>query len=388
MEFSTKQMGALALIAIFILSTVAIYMGGFSNSHPQQIGESKMLSGYVSANATLSSYEPVLEISGSNEKSIQILRELKSQGLITQQIKAGSTTLLTVSDSSQIQKIASSLEAVNVSVIAQATITTSNLTFVSGSGTLILDGISYKIRSAPIFYGGESFPITFSATTLDGQLYTYSNPEMIPASDFIVSLKPQLTQINSSSLLILVPWNERTLNLSEFNSKLEGNDSINYTRLSYVTFSELVSEQALQQLSLSKPAYITSLQPTSFSIDPQFTDADKIVEDLALFSLSPQFPPSIIRLNSQNQTAMVNLFMDTFNQSQSQPVQTYVLQFTMPESVLYGGVSYNLPSQKVLFDSQFAPQEGYGLTISASPLGRRISRYAILNYGPAQNQTQ
>jgi len=386
MEISSKQFGVYALIAVFILSTVAIYFGSFSSGQNQtnQIDSSKIMDGYATANATLASYDPTIKVSDINENSLAIIKELKSQGLVLQQIKTSDVTLLTISDSQEIPKISSRLESAGATTYAQATVSSGPIFFVSGSNSLILETISYRVKIQPIFAEGESFPITFSANVLDGELYSYSNPSIVPEEDFTAWVSPDSITINSSSIQILVPWENRNQNIQNFD--LQEDESINYTPRSYIIFQTPVDAQILQQLSLSKPAYLTSLQPTSFSIDSSFSGAQQITNDLMAYGLEPQFPPSVVYLDAKNQTALAEKFMATFDELNATAVSSYVLEAQMPAYLNYEGKQYSLPAGTILIESQNPPTSDYALQIRATPISNRIAQYSVISYGPQEGQ--
>lgn len=385
MEFSAKQLGVYALIAIFILSTVAIYFGASGNSsNTQQTTNSDLISGYATAQATLSSYDPTLEIRNATQATLDKIKELKSNGAIIQNIKTSSSTLLTLSDSKDVPKIASELQSTGAIALAQATVTTGKITFVAGSETLELESFAYRVSTQPVFLQGEKFPITFSANVLAGEIYAYSSPTIVPSQNFRLQVIPIDVKVNSSSTSILIPFENRALNLSDFENSTQS--KLNYSPRSYITFATLVPDSILQQLSLQKLAYITSLQPTSFSIAPDFTDINQITQDLEVYALEPQYPPSTIFLQSENNSALASEFLSYFNNTNASLSMTYSLDVVLPESINYNEQTYFMPSQSFSMLSQYAPTDDYVVTIEAQPVGNRIASYSALEYGPATPQ--
>jgi len=379
MEFSSKQLGVYALIAIFILSTIAIYFGRAGSS--QEVAHStQLISGYATASATLSSYDPTLELKSTTDATEKKIKELKEQGKIIQNIKTSTSTLLTVSDANDIPQIASILQSAGAKVFAQATINTGEITFVSASGTQTLESFAYRTSLEPVFAQGEKMDVTFSAKVLDGHIYSYSTPSLVPSSSIQLQVTPKDVQINSSTTQILIPFEKRNLNLQNFNQS----DLLNYSRRSFITFAQPVADSTLQKISLNKPSYITSLQPTSFSINSEFTNSSTITQYLSSYDLQPIFPPSILNIKSQNNSELVQNFLNHFNEINATQTTTYTLEFTMPNSIEYENKTYSFPKDLAYFQSQTLPVDGYVLTINAEPVRTRIARYSVVSYGPSQ----
>ncbi|MFH0927221.1 MAG: hypothetical protein V1822_01450 [Candidatus Micrarchaeota archaeon] len=385
MDFSAKQIGVYALIAVFIFSTIAIYMGGFAGSgqQAQQIDPSKIISGYASANVTLSSYDPLLEVDNANNNSLQIISALKKSGDIIQQIKTSSSILITASNSSRIPYISRLLASSGATTYADATISAKEVYFSSDSGTEVLKDFSYRAKMQPVFEEGEQFPITFSASVLNGELYTYSSPSIVPQAQFSLWVKPLNATINSTSVRIEVPWSSRNITQAQIEAVLGSQVQTNFSPRSFVSFDSPVSEQILSQISLSKPPYITSLQPNSFSISGNFTDSAQIVQDLSQYGITPSFPPSYIELSdSQNATLLAQEIAGSTLLSGAQVSASYVLELVLPPEVDYGSKRYSIAQQSVMIESQTPPSDDYSLLILATPIGSKITQYSVSAYGP------
>jgi len=383
-KLNTNQIGAIALILIFILSTFAVYFGAYNSSSQKEVlSQSKIISGYATANATLVSYSPVLEVENTTPAVLDAIKQLKSEQRIIQQIKTSQILLITLKDSADAPYIMRVLEPLGATVYAQATIKTGPLNFVSNSTSMLVNSTNYVSKMQPIFEQGEQFAISLQASVYEGELFSYSYPTIQTESTFNAWVPVKDAKVLSSKVEVLIPWENRQLDFANFKSSLDDPNLINYNKKSFILFSQALNAQALQQLSMSKPSYILSLQPTSFSIDPSFSDSQKIVSDLSQFNVSVQFPPSILSFDSQNQSEIANMFLSQFNESNATLSNVYSLQLTMENSFVYNNKNYTMPSNSVVvLDSQYEPSSEYGVIISASSISNKVVSYNVISYMP------
>ncbi len=383
-KLNTNQIGAIALVAIFILSTFAMYVGVYAQPKVNDtIKSTDILTGRATANATLVSYSPVLQVENFTQQTSGLIKQLKNDKIITQQIKTSDAILLTLQNSNDAPSVMRILEPSGATIYAQATIKTGPLDFVSGTTRLTINSTNYVSKMQPIFEPNESFTISMQASVYDGELYSYSFPSIETGNTFNAWVATKDVKTLSHNLQVVIPWENRNIDLSPFKSSLNTSESINYSQRSFILFSSAVDQQTLQQLSLSKPFYVTSLQPTSFSIESNFNNTSRIIEDLSVLNISVQFPPSILTFNSQNQSELAQLFLSEYNWTNATVSDAFVLELNLSDTFEYNGVNYTLPqNQVVTIDSQFEPNEDYGLIISASAISRRVVSFSPLSYMP------
>ena len=383
-KLNTNQIGAIALVAIFILSTFAMYVGVYTQPQTSNtIKNTDILAGRATANATLVSYSPVLQVENFTQQTSELIKKLKSDKIITQQIKTSDAILLTLQNSNDAPLVMRILEPSGATIYAQATIKTGPLDFVSGTTRLVINSTNYVSKMQPIFEPSESFTISMQASVYDGELYSYSFPSIETENTFNAWVATKDVKIISHNLQVVIPWENRNIDLSSFKSSLNNSKDINYSQRSFILFSSPIDQQTLQQLSLSKPSYVTSLQPTSFTIDSNFINSSRIIDDLSVLNVSAQFPPSILTFNSQNQSELAQLFLSEYNWTNATVSDAFVLELNLSDTFEYNDVNYTLPqNQVVTIDSQFEPSEDYGLIISASTISRRVVSFSPLSYMP------
>jgi hypothetical protein len=256
---------SLALIFLFLLSTIVTYGSSFgtgasgsssSSGSSQQSGSSGDLSGHVRVNCTLSSWDPVLIISGDAPGLDALVQSLKAGGTVVNEIKTGDGRLLRLSDSKYVFPNAYKFERLGLSAYSDAVIDVGNMEINSTA----VAGNSFKTRMAVDFDQGDMFVATMDALAQGGQLVSLSNFQIAPSGAMQAELTPLNVSINSAFYRINVPWSGRNLNYGQFDVNMRGGSRIYYKPRSYVTFDPPLSDAQVSKASPAMPSYVQGLQ--------------------------------------------------------------------------------------------------------------------------------
>lgn len=382
------RFGTIALILIFLLSIFAAYLGynsGSSGKQTQQ--EVDVIAGTASANATLSSYSPSIEIDGDSPSLAALIKELKSSGMIVQDIKTSKGRILMATDSKYVVNISSKLDGLGLAHYAEAVLSTDAISFASQQNTTVIEGQIFKLKMAPVFEEGETFPIQFSANVAEGKLVAYGQISFMPQSEMNAQITPINATLLSTSLLIQIPWENRSLDISGFNSTLSKNADLNYSSRSYVLLSPELTGAQLQQISLQKPAYITGMQPSTLSISPSFSNKSEIESFLSAYGASVQFPPSQM-LISPTQNSTLNAegisasFFSAFGNLSQEAYPIYIISLQFPATVESEGKTYSIQSQNITINSPNPPTNDSIAYATFTPVGSRALNLVVYDYSP------
>ncbi|MFA5108303.1 MAG: hypothetical protein WC492_02090 [Candidatus Micrarchaeia archaeon] len=377
--------GTYVLILIFILSTAGIYLGSFGSSSKTQTATPDIISGRAVANATIISWEPSIEVSGDSKELASLVSQLKANGSVTHDIKLSNGRILMLNGSSSIVQISSQIERLGLKPYSDAVLFVGPITIIA-ENTTTFAGQNFRQKLVPIFEVGDTFEVSFSAQAANSIVYAASSLSIMQSPSFSVQLNAINSSLNSTALVISIPWSERNANYSQFINSLPSGAYANMTSRSFVTFSQVVSNEILQNISSSKPAYITSLQPSVISLNPKYSNESEVKSYFAQFGLNPIFAESSIEINSNSSDPMVlqnisSQFLNLYPNSSAKLSNAYGISLRLPQEFSYAGKNYTLvePNPIVLI-SGYPPSEDGIVSLSIIAVGNKVIQYTPEGY--------
>ncbi|MFH1306143.1 MAG: hypothetical protein ABIH83_00605 [Candidatus Micrarchaeota archaeon] len=387
------KFGVYALIAIFVFSTMAVYVGGGSSQPDQPSGgDLATFTGYAQGNATVVSYDPSLEIEGEHQNLSQLIKELKEQKIVLHDIKTANGRILMLGNSNNITRISKRIEELGLTSYADAIVFVDPIVVVGDASSITLEGQNFRQKMVPIFEIGEQFPVQFNAQIVNSELYSHSDLIIVPGEELYAELKPEKTTLLSTSLLILIPWEERKIDYSEFEASLPEGAELNYTSKSFVSFNPPLPQDVLQQVSVISSDYSTSMQAGIMSLNPSFTDKGRIISDLSQFQVIPIFPPSVMEIYSSSENVSLDSekikkeFSSAFPEMDANFTSTYYLNITLPSEFSVASKTYTLVQREIQISSLTPPSESGRVQIIFTPIGSRVFQYRVEGYSGEESE--
>ncbi|PIT84663.1 hypothetical protein COU37_01935 [Candidatus Micrarchaeota archaeon CG10_big_fil_rev_8_21_14_0_10_45_29] len=386
------KLGTIALIAIFMLSTVAVYMGGYfsgsGENAPEQITSS--FTGLAHANASIASWDPSLYIIGGGERLSEKIKQLKGEGLILYDTKTSDGRLIMLTSTDEIVRVSQEIEAAGATAYSDATIYTGNpLQVTDGQGKIVeIEGQNLKQRMIPVLSEGEKFPAEFQVQVVNSKIYAYGEILAVPDGPFSAIATPINATVLSYSLNILIPWEQRGKNYSTLSNSLSG-ATINYTPKSYVTFNPPLARETLVALSAQKPAYALSIQSSIMAVSPKFFEKETIVQEFEALGISPVFPDSVLSIFPGNGTQITSAaasaaFEKEFENTPAQITPAYVLELTLPKYLEHEGKNYSIgEGRKIELISQIPPVDEGAVELQFRSIGAMVVDLSAGKYASA-----
>ena len=396
-----KRYFAIGIIALFMLSTIAIYIssstraGGSTSApaKPTAVNETYSFSGRGQANATLTSWDPALFVRGPDSGLGPMLQELRQQGVVVNDVPQAGGHILTLASSELVYNTSRLLGGLNVTVLGSGTISIPQA-YVQGAGaSRLVSGGTYPYQDTPDFEQGEVFPVAFDAYVEgQGMPYTPQNIIVLPGAPADAEVKPLAVSISSTYLDATLPWAQRNLDLGQFQSDLIGGDKVRAKLRSVVLFRTLLTERQIAQVKSMAFNWSTGdVEEGLMGVKPEFGDQRQVEGDLLGLGIEPVFPVSDVWVYpwAGNRSLEKQLEDTQRIWNQSYPNLTarfehaYVLSVTLPGQIMGSdGQAYRLMQKTYNVSSTYPPLENGTLKISFQPRGRQVDRLTSAFYSP------
>ncbi len=452
-EFIKKEdrarYGAIALILVFIFSTAAIYMnsgfrlsGGAGVSSPGPNAPTPSIdtfNGTASANATLVSWDPSLVVVGSSPDLDALVQSLKDQNIVTYDLETADGRILRLASGAYVFNLTQEVTALNLTAYADGVLSLPDVR-VTGSGIeKTVPGSTFRYNTVPVFEQGDTFPVSFSANVVNGQLVSLGNLRIDAGAPVRLQIVPLNQTLNATFWRVNVPWESRGVNYNQLQANLPGGSYVTYNLRSYVEFGSERCAGAgdarrciwnatpldpayLNALGARTPAYAVSLQPGLMGVNLNMTNRSQVAADLTAFGLKEYVHPNetdtwldIWALchsgENANQTGHLFRFAESpmdirgyrypnetdekwlsrtqgvFNQTFPGLVlnftTTYRLWLTLPPTVgMPGGPAYMVTNRTLALNSLYPPMENGTVQTVFTPVGRRVVQFDQAEYLP------
>ncbi|MFH1094672.1 MAG: hypothetical protein V1728_00460 [Candidatus Micrarchaeota archaeon] len=386
--------GAIALILLFIFSTIALYGRGGSGSNPTGTGGAN-ISFQFSADGSLSlvQWDPVVVVTGTDPALPGLIEELKKNGTVSNDVTVAEGSILRLDDSKHVFGTAAAISALGLDVISDAYISITDLNTTYNGQRITVVGNTLKMQMPVIFDEGDSFPAQFTATVRDGKLVGISNLQMASAQEYDAMTTPDNVTLTDLFYRDDVPWESRNLNAAVLEVYMVGGSHVTYRPRSYIQFPNGLSDQQLSTLSTHMPAYVTNVATGLVGVSLDMTDKNRITQDMnALIGAEPSFPPSPLdiqpyRKENQSDADVAGMIRDSWMQAypnlSMNLTPTYRIDVELPATIGEGNQTFLVANRSFVMNSLYAPSPDGVLELTFRPLGRRIDSFTYAQYLPA-----
>ncbi|VVB56525.1 Uncharacterised protein [uncultured archaeon] len=401
----------IAVILLFIFSTIAIYMSTAANNGggtrtPSPATNSTAgytFTGRGVANATLTGWDPVLFVRGPDPNLLPALEQLQQAGIVTKQVPQAGGYILTLSDSRQVYNTTRGLLGLNVSIQGSGTISIPQASVTDPAGAVhTVSGGTYSYTATPAFDQGDTLPVAFD-TYVEGSRMPYNpaNLVVLPGPIVDAEIAALNVTINQNYWRGLLPWSQRNLALNQFQANLIGGDRLKFRQRSVVIFPRLISPAQIAQLKASPPAWSTGdVEEGLAGVKPEFSDETAVANDLISYGVTPLFPASVMEvypnpfkylpnssepLNRSNESIsadIARIWNATYPDTAVEFRPAYFLTIDLPSTIETGGQTYRLLKTEYNVSSNYAPMENGTLKISFQPVGRQVLDLVSASYSP------
>ncbi len=384
----------IGMIILFVFSTVAIYLfnpiggGGGAGPIPPGSSNASAFSGHGIANATLLSWEPVLVVSGNSSSANALLLQWQSDGLLTASpVMQSGSRILRLSDSKYVTSITSALLALNLSVRGQGAISIAQA-FVSGSGiNRTVSGGVYTYEDTPIFEEGDVFPVSFDAYVVGTTIQSAPiNLQPLSPGSLNVEFAPLSVKLNTTFFQTYVPWENRTLKAGQYFVNLVGGDDMKYKPRSYVQTNAPITSTQRSALLAKPPAWLDNgnVQAYLIGVQTNYTDSTQIRNDLAPLGITPIFPDSVMAIfpyrgnstDAEIKARLISTWDETFPGLGQNFTIGYVLDITLPPTLIIDGQTYQIANQTSQIASDYPPMASATLKAVFQPIGHTINGFS------------
>lgn len=395
LDFFTKKenlkWGVLGLIALFMLSTLAQYAGGALSSGPSPSSQTEGQQDYTAnavANMTLISWEPSLEVLNEDERLDDLITRLKEDGKINYDLKLSDRRVLRLSDSDDVFEVSQNLQTEGYILLANAVVRFSNVTvYKEDMSQTTVDAKSTSVtKISPSFQPGDELRVSFTVSVRNGQLFGYSTP-LVQSTEIVdFSLVPKSSEVLSTYHEVQLSWANRMLDITPIKEALKDEAEVSLNSKSFILLNPPLTEQQASQLSLSKPDYITNIQLQRLGITPTYNDKDQIASDLLPYSVQPIFEnPTIVIEPKQGADVQIKDIVEILDEKyalENANLSTlHLLKIEVPQMITANNSrEYFVSNTTLLLESYTRPDEDSKISLSASPIGRRIDTFTNVRY--------
>ncbi len=269
--------GAIALILLFIFSTIALYgRGGGSSSTNTQNDANISFEFPASANISLSHWDPVVVVTGTDPALPGLIDELKSSGIVTNDLTVPQGSILRLDDSKHVFGTAAVISALGLPVYSDAYLSVGDLdTTYNGQNVTIL-GNTLKVQMPVIFDQGDSFNGQFTAVVQDGKLVNIYKIHPQTEQEYSVITPPTNVTLTDRFYRDDVPWESRNVEAGVLKIYMVGGSNVSYQPRSYIQFPDGLSDQQLSTLSSHMPSYVTNIATGLVGVSLDMTDRSRI----------------------------------------------------------------------------------------------------------------
>jgi len=386
----------IGVILLFVFSTIAIYISTPSNqggsTGKPAVNATYSFVGRGTANATLMRWDPTLFVRGPDPRLVYVLAELGEGGMVSDDVQQAGGYILTLPDSRLILNVTRQLIGLNVTIVGNGIISVPSA-YVEGDGiSRRVGGGTYYYQDTPQFDEGDVFPIAFDAY-VEGQELQYGPQNIMVLQGEVIDAEvvPLDVAINMTYLQAPVEWEQRNLDLGQYQINLIGGDKVKYRQKSVVYFKQLLSDTQLTQLRSQKPAWAASdAEEDLIGVKPEFSNKTAISEDLARFGIEAVFPNSTIEVYpymigrnwSKIEEDTVRIWNETYQNMTVDFRPGYRLLVTLPSTILVNGQTYMVRQPTVLMQSNYPPLEDGTIKLSYLPRGRQLDAPIRAFYSP------
>ncbi|VVC02407.1 Uncharacterised protein [uncultured archaeon] len=391
----------IAVILLFVFSTIAIYISTPSNQGSgtqtntpaaSAANATYSFTGRGTANATLMRWDPALFVRGPDPRLADTLAELGAGGVVVKDVPQAGGHILTLADSRLIRNVTEYMAGLNVTILGNGIISMPSA-FVEGNGiSRMVGGGTYYYQDTPQFEEGDVFPIAFDAM-VEGQGLKYGPQNIIVLQGGIVDAEvtPLNVTVNQTFLQFTLPWEQRNIEVGQYQSNLVGGDRVKFRQKSIVYFKQLLSDTQLAQLRGNRPSWAAAdAEEGLIGVKTNVTNKTAVSADLARLGIEAVFPlttvevyPYMIGRNwSQIENDTARIWYETYPNMTVDFKPGYRLMVTLPPTISVNGQTYIVRQQALLMQSNYPPMENGTLKLSFQPRGKQFDSAKTAFYSP------
>jgi hypothetical protein len=249
------------------------------------------VSGTVTFNGTIRTYDPFLFIQGNVSQSA--LDQLNQRSEVTSVQQTGDGIIISVDTRDDVYPLAAFLRSINLSAYSRANVVVPRyleVELITGTVNATLPTGVIQIICEPLVDADNEVPIKMVAVVSNNQIVGYQSAEML-VSATTLSLDAQVDSLNQTLYTYTIPWENRN-SLEDLSSY-----SIDYKKVDSILFSQPLS---VTQIIAKKQLYfITYIDTNSAQVVSSFDNVTELNE--AFVDVSFTLPSSTLTIVSNEQ---------------------------------------------------------------------------------------
>ncbi|MEM4137083.1 MAG: hypothetical protein QXF48_00220 [Candidatus Anstonellaceae archaeon] len=303
-----KQYLTVIVILIFIFSTLSLI------ASTTQTKTQNYIEAIAQAKAKISSYDLELTVLEANNKTLELIEELKKEKKLTQVIKFDKEIILSLRDREEVYQISNRIMESGAIVETHADIELYDIKLKLPNGEIItIENQKSKQKLSPIFEVEETFEVEFLALYLNSSSAKEKELNIgnliikqPPTQQKVLEVKPLDIEQISKKIILIFPWSERK-NLEEF--LLSYPINFNYTKkiINYIYIKNLTTQDMLKKLAQEKPEYIIAIRDNGVEIKKEFLDDQKIIRFFGERNIEVEIPLPRLEFENIEQQEIKNI---------------------------------------------------------------------------------
>ncbi|MEM4158210.1 MAG: hypothetical protein QXH71_00520 [Candidatus Anstonellaceae archaeon] len=303
-----KQYLTVIVILIFIFSTLSLI------ASTTQTKTQNYIEAIAQAKAKISSYDLELTVLEANNKTLELIEELKKEKKLTQVIKFDKEIILSLRDREEVYQISNRIMESGAIVETHADIELYDIKLKLPNGEIItIENQKSKQKLSPIFEVEETFEVEFLALYLNSSSAKEKELNIgnliikqPPTQQKVLEVKPLDIEQISKKIILIFPWSERK-NLEEF--LLSYPINFNYTKkiINYIYIKNLTTPDMLKKLAQEKPEYIIAIRDNGVEIKKEFLDDQKIIRFFGERNIEVEIPLPRLEFENIEQQEIKNI---------------------------------------------------------------------------------
>ncbi|MEM4196563.1 MAG: hypothetical protein QXV64_00350 [Candidatus Anstonellaceae archaeon] len=303
-----KQYLTVIVILIFIFSTLSLI------ASTTQTKTQNYIEAIAQAKAKISSYDLELTVLEANNKTLELIEELKKEKKLTQVIKFDKEIILSLRDREEVYQISNRIMESGAIVETHADIELYDIKLKLPNGEIItIENQKSKQKLSPIFEVEETFEVEFLALYLNSSSAKEKELNIgnliikqPPTQQKVLEVKPLDIEQISKKIILIFPWSERK-NLEEF--LLSYPINFNYTKkiINYIYIKNLTTQDMLKKLAQEKPEYIIAIRDNGVEIKKEFLDDQKIIRFFEERNIEVEIPLPRLEFENIEQQEIKNI---------------------------------------------------------------------------------
>ncbi|MEM3362073.1 MAG: hypothetical protein QXG16_01995 [Candidatus Anstonellaceae archaeon] len=303
-----KQYLTVIVILIFIFSTLSLI------ASTTQTKTQNYIEAIAQAKAKISSYDLELTVLEANNKTLELIEELKKEKKLTQVIKFDKEIILSLRDREEVYQISNRIMESGAIVETHADIELYDIKLKLPNGEIItIENQKSKQKLSPIFEVEETFEVEFLALYLNSSSAKEKELNIgnliikqPPTQQKVLEVKPLDIEQISKKIILIFPWSERK-NLEEF--LLSYPIKFNYTKkiINYIYIKNLTTQDMLKKLAQEKPEYIIAIRDNGVEIKKDFLDDQEIIRFFGERNIEVEIPLPRLEFENIEQQEIKNI---------------------------------------------------------------------------------